>query len=94
MLMAEELTPEAFRQRVKIYATDVDEDALTTARAAAYSAKAVESVPEPLLRRFFDLVGNKYVLHKDLRRSVIFGRNDLVKDAPSHGWTCCCAGTH
>jgi two-component system, chemotaxis family, CheB/CheR fusion protein len=82
MLMAEVLTPEAFRQRVKIYATDVDEDALTTARAAAYSAKAVESVPEPLLRRFFDLVGNKYVLHKDLRRSVIFGRNDLVKDAP------------
>ncbi|CAN5535565.1 PAS domain S-box protein [soil metagenome] len=82
MLMAEVLTPEAFLQRVKIYATDVDEDALTTARAATYSAKAVESIPEPLLRRFFDLVGNRYVLHKDLRRSVIFGRNDLVKDAP------------
>jgi two-component system CheB/CheR fusion protein len=82
MLMADALNPEAFRQRVKIYATDVDEDALTTARAAAYSPKAVEAVPDHYLRQFFDLVGNRYVLHKELRRAVIFGRNDLVKDAP------------
>ena len=32
MVLAEALGPEAFRQRVKIYATDVDEEALTEAR--------------------------------------------------------------
>jgi two-component system, chemotaxis family, CheB/CheR fusion protein len=82
MLLAEALEPDAFRHRVKIYATDVDEDALAHARAASYEAKAVESVPEPLLGKYFDHVANRYVFSKDLRRAVIFGRNDLVRDAP------------
>ncbi len=82
MLLAEALGPEAFRQRVKIYATDVDEEALTEARAATYDAKAVESVPTDLRERYFEHVNGRYVVHKDLRRAVIFGRNDVVKDAP------------
>jgi two-component system CheB/CheR fusion protein len=82
MLLAEALGPESFRQRVKIYATDVDDDALTQARAATYEAKAVESVPPDLLEQYFDRTNGHYVFHKDLRRAVIFGRNDLVKDAP------------
>lgn len=82
MLLAEALPTEAFRQRVKIYATDVDEDALTEARAATYDAKAVESVPPDLLERYFESANGKYAFRKDLRRAVIFGRNDLVKDAP------------
>jgi two-component system CheB/CheR fusion protein len=82
MLLAEALGPEAFRQRVKIYGTDVDEAALTEARAASYDPKAVESVPPELLAKYFEKVNGRYVFHKDLRRAVIFGRNDLVKDAP------------
>jgi two-component system CheB/CheR fusion protein len=42
----------------------------------------VESVPPDLLRRYFEHVNGRYVFRKDLRRAVIFGRNDLVKDAP------------
>jgi two-component system CheB/CheR fusion protein len=82
MLLAEALGPEAFRQRVKIYATDIDEEALAEARAASYGAKAVESVPADLLGRYFEKVNGRYVFNKDLRRAVIYGRNDLVKDAP------------
>ncbi|OBB65733.1 MULTISPECIES: CheR family methyltransferase [unclassified Mycobacterium] len=82
MLLAENLGPEAFRQRVKIYATDIDEDALTQARAASYDARAVESVPAELLSRYFEQINGRYVFQKDLRRAVIFGRNDLVNDAP------------
>jgi two-component system, chemotaxis family, CheB/CheR fusion protein len=82
MLLAESLGPDAFRQRVKIYATDVDEDALTEARAATYDAKAIEPVPTELVEKYFEQVNSRYIFHKDLRRAVIFGRNDLVKDAP------------
>jgi two-component system, chemotaxis family, CheB/CheR fusion protein len=82
MLLAEALGPDAFRQRVKIYATDIDEEALAEARAASYDARAVESVPADLLVRYFEQVNGRYIFHKDLRRAVIFGRNDLVKDAP------------
>jgi two-component system CheB/CheR fusion protein len=82
ILLAEALGHDAFRRRVKIYATDVDEHALSEARAASYDARAVESVPPELLASYFEQVNGHYVFHKDLRRAVIFGRNDLVRDAP------------
>jgi two-component system CheB/CheR fusion protein len=82
MLMAEILGAEEFRQRVKIYATDVDEEALNQARQATYSAKDVQAVSDELRQRYFEIVGNRYVFRQDLRRSVIFGRHDLLQDAP------------
>ncbi|MCU7726273.1 PAS domain S-box protein [Actinoplanes sp. KI2] len=82
MLLCEILGPEEFRERVKIYATDVDEEQLTEARHGTYGVRAIEAVPAALLERYFEQSGNRYVFRKDLRRSVIFGRNDLVQDAP------------
>jgi two-component system, chemotaxis family, CheB/CheR fusion protein len=82
MVVAETLGPEAVRERVKIYATDVDEEALSQARQARYTAKQVEGVPPELLERYFDRNGDGYVFSKELRRSVIFGRHDLIQDAP------------
>ncbi|WP_392482518.1 CheR family methyltransferase [Nostoc sp. C110] len=82
MLMAERLGAEEFRQRVKIYATDVDEEALNQARQATYSAKDVQAVSDELRQKYFEIVGNRYVFRQDLRRSVIFGRHDLLQDAP------------
>ncbi|MBV9012142.1 MAG: PAS domain S-box protein [Pseudonocardiales bacterium] len=82
MILAEALGMDEFRQRVKIYATDVDEDGLTHARHATYDEQQVRAVPAALLERYFDQVGSRFSFHKDLRRSVIFGRNDLVQDAP------------
>jgi two-component system, chemotaxis family, CheB/CheR fusion protein len=82
MLLADVMGEDAFRERVKIYATDIDEDALTRARQAVYSRDAVKSVPRELLDRFFEQNGSGWSFRTDLRRSLIFGRNDLVQDAP------------
>jgi two-component system CheB/CheR fusion protein len=71
-----------FRNRVKIYATDVDEDALNVARQANYSARAIAPVPEEWRERYFEPVNGSYAFRKDLRRTVIFGRHDLLHDAP------------
>lgn len=82
MLFADAIGIEAFRQRVKIYATDVDDEALVQARHAAYTAAEVEGLSEDQLAQYFELQGSRYCFRKDMRRSVIFGRNDLVQDAP------------
>ena len=82
MVLAEALGEEAFRERVKIYATDIDEDALATARQAVYAQKQAESVPEDLRAKYFERADQKLAFRKDLRRTVIFGRNNLVSDAP------------
>ena len=89
----------AFRDRVKVYATDVDEEALTKAhgqlpslvlldlmlpeaRHGTYSESEVADIPEHLRKKYFDIVESNYVFRKDLRRQVIFGRHDLISDAP------------
>ncbi len=82
IILAEALGLEAFWERVKIYATDIDDDALTQARAASYSARDVESLPPALLVKYFDREGQRFVFNKDLRRALIFGRHDLLQDAP------------
>ncbi|MGI8504000.1 MAG: CheR family methyltransferase [Hassallia sp.] len=82
MLMVESLGTEQFRQRVKIYATDLDEEALSQSRQALYSAKDIQAVPPEFVAKYFEPSGNRYIFRHDLRRSVIFGRHDLLQDAP------------
>jgi two-component system, chemotaxis family, CheB/CheR fusion protein len=82
MLLAESLGMGEFRRRVKIYATDVDEVGLAQARQASYGERDVSHLSAELRDRYFDSRDGRFVFHPDLRRSVIFGRNDLVQDAP------------
>ncbi|RFU21678.1 PAS domain-containing protein [Geodermatophilus marinus] len=82
VLLADALGAEEFRQRVKIYATDVDEEALAHARLAVYGERETTGLSPEQLRTYFTPEGTRYAFRKDLRRAVIFGRNDLVQDAP------------
>src|ERR1044071_43273 len=82
IVLAELLGEEAYLKRVKIYATDVDEDALTTARHAIYTQKQLEGMPEGLRSKYFERADQRMGFRKDLRRTVIFGRNNLISDAP------------
>ncbi|HEX4307348.1 MAG TPA: CheR family methyltransferase [Solirubrobacterales bacterium] len=80
--LLEVLGEETFRRRVKIYATDIDEEALAEARSAIYPPKALEDMPKELADKYFVENGRGFGFRADLRRSVIFGRNELLQDAP------------
>src|SRR3954447_11794138 len=54
MLLDQAVGTEAFRGRVKIYATDVDEHALEQARLGSYDAGRLEDVPEDFRDRYFE----------------------------------------
>ena len=82
MLLAEQLGADVVREQVKVYATDLDEEALLEARQATYSSRQVQGIPPELLEKYFDRSGDSYVFNRDLRRAVIFGQHDLVQDAP------------
>jgi two-component system CheB/CheR fusion protein len=82
MVLADILGVEAFRERVKIYATDVDAEQLAEARQAVYGEREMQAVPPEFVQRYFEPLADKWIFRQDLRRCVIFGRNDLVQDAP------------
>lgn len=80
--LAEVLGMEQFRARVKIYATDLDEEALNQARHSTYMTREVEGVPPELLDKYFEPAPHCYIIRKELRGSVIFGRQNLFQDPP------------
>lgn len=67
---------------VKIYATDIDEDALNVARRGEYPLERLRRVPEEWRTKYFHSSGSMYRINRDLRRMLIFGRSSLVQDAP------------
>jgi two-component system CheB/CheR fusion protein len=83
VLLAEAFGEERFRESVKIYATDADDEALAEARRGRYRYQnLVEAFGEERAQRFFDADGDYGVFRGDLRRALIFGRHDLVQDPP------------
>jgi two-component system, chemotaxis family, CheB/CheR fusion protein len=82
ILFADALGIDRFRSQVKIYATDVDEEALAQGRHASYADHQLAGIPPVAQERYFEKSNGRHVFNKDLRRSVIFGRHDLIQDAP------------
>ncbi len=83
ILLCEALGETRFRERVKIYGTDADDHALDQARQARYPLQTTsERLDDPLLGRYFEVDDGSLVFRKDLRRAVIFGRHDLLRDPP------------
>ncbi len=82
ILLAEALGEDEYRQRVKIYATDIDEVALAHARLAIFAPQQLESLSSELRERYFQVHDGGFLFRNDIRRAVIFGRNDLLQDPP------------
>jgi two-component system CheB/CheR fusion protein len=82
IVFAEAVGEDAFRRHVKIYATDIDDDALSGGRHARYTAKQLESVPAELREKYFEDGNTPFSFRQDLRRCVIFGRHDVIQDPP------------
>jgi two-component system, chemotaxis family, CheB/CheR fusion protein len=81
ILLAEHFGPQIREYDVKIYATDIDEDALNTARRAEYSLDALQRVRSEWREKYFHGKGT-FRVNRDIRKMVIFGRSNLALDAP------------
>jgi len=68
MLFADALGEDGLEERVKIYATDVDERALNKARSATYAEREVSHVPTRQVKAYFERAGTKYTVRAALRR--------------------------
>ncbi|MDV3239564.1 MAG: PAS domain S-box protein [Gammaproteobacteria bacterium] len=68
---------------VQIFATDIDKDALESARQGVYPDSIATDVSDTRLARFFQRVGdNRYRVNKELRDCVVFAIQNLIADAP------------
>jgi two-component system, chemotaxis family, CheB/CheR fusion protein len=68
--------------RIQVFASDVDETALQTARAGIYPEGIADDVSPERLQRYFKKQGGGYQVGKVLREAVVFSRQNLLSDAP------------
>src|SRR6059036_1019593 len=82
ILLAERLGAPAENYTIKIYGTDVDEEALTAARQAVYRTEQLKDVPDRLVDRYFTREGQLYRFRREIRRWCIFGSHNLTQAPP------------
>ncbi|MEI7703805.1 MAG: chemotaxis protein CheB [Deltaproteobacteria bacterium] len=68
--------------KVQLYATDLDEDAITMARTGVYTTNIAQDVTPERLRRFFIKDEAGYRVKKEIREMVVFAVQDVIKDPP------------
>jgi two-component system CheB/CheR fusion protein len=69
---------------LQIFATDIDSQAIATARAGLYPASVAVDLPPERLARFFtaESDGTAYRIHKGIRDTLIFSEQNVIKDPP------------
>jgi two-component system CheB/CheR fusion protein len=82
MLLTDVLGTELSQWSIKVFATDLDDAAITFARRGLYSENVLKDVPSDYRERFFERVDHGYRISKALRQMVIFGQQDLSRSAP------------
>jgi len=81
ILLAEYFGPRIQEYDIKIYATDIDANALNVARRGEYSLDALKRVRLGWREKYFH--GSKSLrVNREIRRLVIFGASNLAQDAP------------
>jgi two-component system CheB/CheR fusion protein len=82
ILIADALGDELDAFNVRIFATDVDGDAITFARRGVYTEQSLADVPGELVERHFTKVVDGYEVKKRIRAITVFGQHDLGQRAP------------
>ena len=82
ILICDLLGEEIGNFNVRIFATDLDNGAVTFARRGVYPASAVSTVPAAMLDRYFNKVNGEYEIKKHVRALTVFGQHDLGQRAP------------
>jgi len=67
--------------KVKIFATDIDTQALSFAAKGAYPLTVANEISPDRLERYFDRVDSTYKVKRYLREMLIFAPHDLTKNA-------------
>jgi two-component system CheB/CheR fusion protein len=82
IMLAEVLGERLGEYHIRIFGTDLDEEAIAFARHGVYPASALDDVPADVVARYFTKHENGYEVKKHIRNLTVFGEHDLGQRAP------------
>lgn len=84
ILLAERQEAMKRNYKVQVFATDIDSQAIATARVGLYPASITADISPERLARFFaaEPDGSAYRIHKSIRDMLVFSEQNVIKDPP------------
>lgn len=82
MIVAELRTGHGGKIPVKIFASDLSEQAIHIARTGEYAKQDMKHVSKERLKRFFTVAGTHYRVNKELREMCVFAPHNILSDPP------------
>lgn len=82
MLMAELTFGVIDAPKIQIFATDIDEAAIATAREGRYTINDAADVSPERLHRFFVPEGDDFRVRQEIREMILFAHQNVLKDPP------------
>jgi len=82
ILMREHMDGLADPPKVQIFATDIDDRAIGTARSGRYPSTLLDGLSPERRQRFFSRAGNSFLVSKKIRDLCTFSAHSLVRDPP------------
>ncbi len=70
------------KRNIKIFATDIDRDAVLQAGNGVYPESIAADLPSGILGRYFQRKGDQYQIQHSVREMVVFAQHNLIKDPP------------
>lgn len=72
--------PEAGVFRKEIYASDISESVLTSAKAGVYGSYSIRNVSEPYMKKYFSNANQQYSIASSVKSMVRFMKINLIED--------------
>lgn len=82
ILLLELMEELELNNKIKIFATDVDNDAILTAGSGLYPESIAADVGPSMLSKYFNRQGEHYSVSRKIRELVVFAQHNLLKDPP------------
>jgi len=68
--------------QVQVFGTDLDHDAVITARTGIYPSSIAADVGESRLKRYFSRIDDQFQVKRELREKLVFAVQDVIADPP------------
>jgi two-component system CheB/CheR fusion protein len=82
MILCEQTASLGKSMPIQIFASDIDERAIATARAATYPSSIITDVAPERLQQHFNKEDDRYRVRKSVRDRVLFAPHNILRDPP------------
>ena len=82
ILIAEYMREHNLKVEVKIFATDIDERALSIAGIGYYLESLVSDIDPVYIARYFEKKDEGYQVSSEIRKMIVFAKHNILKDPP------------